>query len=73
MVRFGYAASTALRYGVGTVRLVLPVLLDERLYARVEELLGRPIEQVLKKWAEETEQIVTLTDEAHRLADEVHS
>ena len=72
VVRFGYAASTTLRYGVGTVRLVLPVLLEERLHARVEELLGRPIEKVLEKWAEETEHIVALTDEAHRLADVVH-
>jgi hypothetical protein len=65
VVRFGYLASTALRYGVGTVRLVLPVLLDERLHPRVEELLGCPIEVVLKKWAEETEHMVLLTDEAY--------
>jgi hypothetical protein len=72
VVRFGYLASTALRYGVGTVRLVLPVLLDERLHPRVEELLGCPIEEVLKKWAEETEHMVSLTDEAYQLADVVH-
>ena len=73
VARFGYAASTALRYGVGTVRLVLPVLLDERLHARVEELLGRPKEEVFEKWAEGTRHIVTLTDEAHQLADVLHS
>jgi hypothetical protein len=71
VVRFGYVASTALRYGVGTVRLVLPILLDERLHARVEQLLGRPMEEVLKKWAEETGHMVPLTDETHRLADVV--
>jgi hypothetical protein len=73
VVRFGYAASTALRYGVGTVRLVLPTLLDERLHARVEQLLGCPMEEVLEKWAEETGHIVSLTDEAHQLADVPHS
>jgi hypothetical protein len=73
VVRFGYAASTALRYGVGTVRLVLPVLLDERLHARVEVLLGRPIKEVLEKWAAETGNIVSLTDEAQQLADVLHS
>ena len=73
MVRFGYAASTALRYGVGTVRLVLPILLDEGLHARVEQLLGRPKEEVFEKWAEGTRHIVTLTDEAHQLADVLHS
>jgi hypothetical protein len=72
VVRFGYAVSAALRYGVGTVRLVLPILLDERLHARVEQLLGRPMEEVLKKWAEESRYIVTLTDEAHQLSDVVH-
>ena len=72
VVRFGYAASTALRYGVGTVRLVLPVLLDERLHARVEQLLGRPKEEVFERWAEETGHMVPLTDEAHQLADVLH-
>jgi hypothetical protein len=73
VVRFGYAASTALRYGVGTVRLVLPILLDERLHARVEELLGRPMEEILKMWAAETGRMVPLTDEAHQLAEVLHS
>ena len=73
VVRFGYAASTALRYGVGTVRLVLPILLDERLHARVEQLLGCPMEEVLKRWAEETGRMVSLTDEAHQLADFLRS
>jgi hypothetical protein len=72
VVRFGYAASTALRYGVGTVRLVLPILLDEGLHARVEQLLGRPKEEVFERWAEETRHMVPLTDEAHRLADVLH-
>jgi len=73
VVRFGYAASTALRYGVGTVRLVLPTLLNEQFHARVEELLDRPMEEVLEKWAEGTGRMVPLTDEAHQLADVVHS
>jgi hypothetical protein len=73
VVRFGYAASTALRYGVGTVRLVLPILLDEHLHAQVEQLLGRPKEEVFEKWAEETRHMVPLADEAHQLADVVHS
>jgi hypothetical protein len=72
VVRFGYAASTALRYGVGTVRLVLPVLLDEQFHARVEELLGHPKEEVFEKWAEGTRHIVPLTEEAHQLADVLH-
>lgn len=72
VVRFGYAASSALRYGVGTVRLVLPVLLDKRLHARVEELLGRPIEEALEMWAEEAKYIATLTDEVHQLTHTLH-
>jgi hypothetical protein len=73
IVRFGYIASIALRYGVGTVRLVLPILLDERLHARVEQLLGCPMEEVFEKWAEETEHLVLLTDKARQLAEVVHS
>ena len=43
--------------------------LDERLHPRVEEQLERSTELVFETWAEETEHIVSLTDEAHRLAD----
>ena len=43
--------------------------LDERLHPRVEEQLERPTELVFETWAEEPEHIVSLTAEAHRLAD----
>jgi hypothetical protein len=44
-------------------------MLDERLHARVEKQLERSTELVFETLAEETEHIVSLTDEAHRLAD----
>ena len=72
VVRFGYAASAALRYGVGTVRLVLPSLLDTRLHARAEQLFGRPMEEALEMWAAEAKCIATLTDEAQQLAHTLH-
>lgn len=72
VVRFGYAASTALRYGVGTVRLVLPVLLDEQLHARGEQLFGNPMEEALEMWAEEARYIATLTAEVHQLTRTLH-
>ena len=49
-VRYAFAAGSALRYGLGTVRLVLPQLLDARTHRRLEELLGRPVGQVLEDW-----------------------
>jgi hypothetical protein len=52
------------------IRLKVPSrTLDERLHPRVEEQLERPTELVFETWAEETEHIVSLTDEAHRLAE----
>ena len=55
------------------IRLNVPSrTLDERLHARVEELLERPTELAFEKWAEETEHIVSLMDEAHWLADVVY-
>ncbi|MGB3592962.1 MAG: hypothetical protein WA994_02210 [Ornithinimicrobium sp.] len=51
LARFGYAASSALRYGPGCVRLVLPALLDETAQAHVEVVLGIPFDQVLQLWA----------------------
>jgi len=72
VVRFGYVASAALRYGVGTVRLVLPSLLDTRLHARAEQLFGRPMEEALEMWAAEAKCIATLTDEAQQLAHTLH-
>jgi hypothetical protein len=72
MVFFGYAASAVLRYGVGTVRLVLPVLLDERLHAGIEQLLGRPMEEALEMLAEEARYIATLTEEVYQLAHTLH-
>ena len=49
------------------IRLKVPSrTLDERLHPRVEEQLERSTELVFETWAEETEHIVSLTDEAHR-------
>jgi hypothetical protein len=50
-VTFGYAATSALRYGPGTVRLVLPVLLDPALRDDVAQVLGMPFDEVVEHWA----------------------
>jgi hypothetical protein len=50
-VWFGYTATSALRYGPGTVRLVLPVLLDASLHDHVAEVLSMPFDAVLDHWA----------------------
>jgi hypothetical protein len=50
-VWFGYAATSALRYGPGTVRLVLPILLDPALQDGAAALLGIPFDAVTELWA----------------------
>lgn len=61
-VWFGFAATSALRYGPGTVRLVLPVLLDEADRDRVLGVLGIPFDQVLDHWASVIRDDVLLHD-----------
>jgi hypothetical protein len=65
--RFGFAASSALRYGPGCVRLVLPALLDETAQPRVELVLGIPFDQVVQLWAAVCLEQVRLADDAFRL------
>jgi hypothetical protein len=65
--RFGFAASSALRYGPGCVRLVLPALLDETAQSHVELVLGIPFDQVLQLWAALCLEQVRLADDGFRL------
>jgi hypothetical protein len=65
--RFGFAASSALRYGPGCVRLVLPALLEETAQPHVELVLGIPFDQVLQLWAAVCLEQVRLADDAFRL------
>jgi hypothetical protein len=65
--RFGFAASSALRYGPGCVRLVLPALLDQTAQPHVELVLGIPFDQVLQLWAAVCLEQVRLADDAFRL------
>lgn len=51
-LRLGFAASSALRYLPGVVRLVLPTLLDEAAQRRTEAVLGIPFEQAVDLWAD---------------------
>jgi len=50
-VWLAYTATSALRYGPGTVRIVLPTLLDDPLHDHVAEVLGMPFDAVLDHWA----------------------
>jgi hypothetical protein len=49
LVRNGYRIATVLRYGIGGVRMLLPILLDERLHPRAEELLGLPMSEIIAR------------------------
>jgi hypothetical protein len=64
---FGFAASSALRYGLGCVRLVLPAMLDETAQHDVELVLNIPFDQVLQLWAAVCLEQARLADDAFRL------
>ncbi len=63
-VQLGYAAHGALRYGVGTLRLILPVLLDETLHPIFEQIFHHPIDRLCDRWE------IVLSRFTLRLADE---
>ena len=50
--RFGFAASSALRYWPGVVRLVISTLLDETAHPRAEAMLGMPFPEIVDLWAD---------------------
>jgi hypothetical protein len=50
--RFAFAASSALRFWPGVVRLVIPTPLDEDAHRRAEALLGIPFDQIVDLWAD---------------------
>jgi hypothetical protein len=66
-VWLGYAATSALRYGPGTVRLVLPCLLDRSLQAHAAEVLDMPFDAVVAHWAAVIRADVQLNARAARL------
>jgi hypothetical protein len=51
-VRLGFTAAAALRFTVGAVQLVLPLLTDPTLQPEIEDLFGRPFAEVVAGWAE---------------------
>ena len=71
-VRFGYAASSALRYWPGVVRLVLPTLLDETAQRRTEDVLGTPFDQIIEVWTDLPGWQARLAHEALMMVHTVH-
>jgi len=67
-VRFGYTASTVLRYGF-CLRINLSVLVDESVRVRWERSLGRPMEDVADLWGEGGSFLLGLLEEARALMD----
>ena len=71
VVRFGYAAASAMRYGLGAALGVLRIGLDEGGPARWELMLGRPIEEIMDNVAVLCQFQHGLADEARELLDVV--
>lgn len=71
-VRLGYAAAGALRYGVGTLRLVLPGLLDETLHPIYEQVFHHPMERLCDCWEMVLNRFtLRLADEALRMRESI--
>ena len=71
-VRFSFAASSALRYWPGVVRLVVPTLLDETAQRRTEDVLGTPFDQIIEVWADLPGWQAQLAREALTMVPTVH-
>jgi hypothetical protein len=67
LVRLGFTAAAALRLTVGMVQLLLPVVTDPALPAEVEDLFGRPPEEVVAGWADLWPYQFGLAEEARAL------
>ena len=70
--RFTYAASLALRYGPSCLRRPLSYGLDKGRQAWVEQVRGRPIGEVLDRFAAVHRFVLDRADEARRLLAVIH-
>ena len=70
--RFGYAASLALRYGLSCLRRPLDYGLDKSGQSWVEQVRGRPIEEVLDHFAAVHRFVLDRADEARELLAVIH-
>lgn len=69
--RFGFAASSALRYGPGVIRLVLPALLSQAAQADAERVLGLAFSDIIELWADVAATQAELAAEAFALLDDL--
>lgn len=69
LVRFGYVASAALRYGVGAVGILLAMVLDEGVRAVMEQALGFTTEACVERWGAGAPAQLALVDEAWALLE----
>jgi hypothetical protein len=52
LVRLGFTSAAALRHTVGLLGQIWPVVSDPDLRLAMEELFGRPLEEIVEGWAE---------------------
>lgn len=64
LVETGYRIATGLRFGVGLVRQLLVILRDEQLHPYLEQLIGRPLEEIVVNLAAMNGWLVDLLSEA---------
>jgi len=67
LIRFGFAATAALRYTIPTVVEILCDARDESRHAEIECRRGRPIDRALRRQAALTDYLLDLADKARSL------
>jgi len=66
IVRFGYTAALALRYGLGGA-LDIGIVADESMHAWAEQVLGHPIQELMERTASGASFFLQRADEARQL------
>lgn len=65
VVETGYRIAAGLRFGVGLVRQLVAILGDEQLHPYLEQLIGRPLEEIVVNLAAMNAWLVDLIAEVH--------
>lgn len=71
LVRLGFTAHAALRHTVGLLHLAWPAAADPALHPVMEEIFGRPLEEMVEDWAELWPFQFGLAEEARALLSEI--
>jgi hypothetical protein len=71
VARLGYKAGLSVRYRIGGLAEVLPIVFDEKQHPFLEQVFGRPMEQLMDLWTTVASEYGRLSKEVRELLDSV--